>query len=60
MTVKELLDNLEHLDLESEVWIDTAGGLLPVDGVYFVMDEATPTTIITYSDTHVPEDTIFN
>lgn len=46
MTVAELIIELRKLDQSTEVWVDTEGGLFPVDMIYGDSE----TAIISYND----------
>jgi hypothetical protein len=50
MTVAELIIELRKLDQSTEVWVDTAQGLMAVDNLYGVINGDINTVIITYSD----------
>jgi hypothetical protein len=50
MTVAELIIELRKLDQSTEVWVDTAQGLMAVDNLYGVINGDINTAIITYSD----------
>ena len=46
MTVAELIIELRKLDQSTEVWVDTAEGLFPINGLCF----SSETTILTHAD----------
>lgn len=53
MTVAELIIELRKLDQSTEVWVDTAEGLMAVDNIYGVLGGPhgeISTAIITYAD----------
>lgn len=52
MTVAELIIELRKLDQSTEIWVDTEGGLYPVDMIYGDSE----TTIITYDDQRYNEE----
>lgn len=52
MTVAELIIELRKLDQSTEVWVDTEGGLFPVDMLY----SDSETAVISYNNGNYEEE----
>lgn len=54
MTAAQMIAELEKIKPDTEVWVDTAEGLMSVDGLYGIKGDVN-TAIITYANNEYKE-----